>query len=368
MTKHDYKQTAYYILYLIRCVLQNKVPSNDKIEKMDMALLYKVAEDHSLSAIVAYALETAHVHISAFEDAKNRAIKKCILFDYEREKILAELEAAGIWYMPLKGVILKELYPRIGMRQMCDNDILFDKKYQASVKLIMQGLGYDVISYRVGCNDKYNKLPVLNFEMHHSLFSEGHEKQFYDYYNDIKNKLFSETDNGYSYRFTDEDFYIYMIVHEYKHYRDGGTGLRSLVDEYVYINKYSSKLNMSYIETELKKLGIFEFEKNQRILSKKIMCGVKLEKYEKEILDYIIFSGTYGNIENHVKNKAGFTISSKICYLFHRVFITMPQIKSSYPFFNDYKFLLPILPAYRLVKLLTVSRKRIISELKVLFG
>ena len=28
-----------------------------------------------------------------------------------------------------------------------------------------------------------------------------------------------------------------MIVHEYKHYSGGGTGLRSLLDTYVYLRK-----------------------------------------------------------------------------------------------------------------------------------
>lgn len=43
-------------------------------------------------------------------------------------------EKAGIWYLPLKGVILKEMYPVYGIRQMADNDILFDFTYRKEVK------------------------------------------------------------------------------------------------------------------------------------------------------------------------------------------------------------------------------------------
>lgn len=45
--------------------------------------------------------------------------------------------------MPLKGVILKELYPKIGMRQMSDNDILFDETYRKDVVRFMKNKGYD---------------------------------------------------------------------------------------------------------------------------------------------------------------------------------------------------------------------------------
>ena len=37
--------------------------------------------------------------------------------------------------------------------------------------------------------------------------------------------------------FTDEDFYVFIVAHEYKHFADlGGTGIRNLVDRYVYLN------------------------------------------------------------------------------------------------------------------------------------
>lgn len=59
MTKHDFKQHAYYMIYLIRCVLHDQIPQKEKLDKIDLSKLYEVAEKHSLSAITAYALESA---------------------------------------------------------------------------------------------------------------------------------------------------------------------------------------------------------------------------------------------------------------------------------------------------------------------
>ena len=76
MTKHDYKQNAYYMIYLIRCVLHNKIPAKEKLDKMDLQQLYEVAQEHSLTAITAYALESAGVYDEAFKQAKSKAIRK----------------------------------------------------------------------------------------------------------------------------------------------------------------------------------------------------------------------------------------------------------------------------------------------------
>lgn len=137
MNKHDYKQNAYYLMYLIRCVLNDKIPAKEKLDKMNLSGVFAVAKAHSLTAIAAYALESAGIYDNAFEEEKNKAIRKEIILDAEREKVLAELGKAGIWYMPLKGIIIKDLYPQIGMRQMCDNDILFNKSKIEMLKQLM---------------------------------------------------------------------------------------------------------------------------------------------------------------------------------------------------------------------------------------
>ena len=90
---------------------------------MDLDSLYKACKWHTLRATVFTALKSAGAEHSDFFQAYNKAVRKNILFDSEREAITSEMEKQGIWYLPLKGAILKELYPQIGMREMSDNDI-----------------------------------------------------------------------------------------------------------------------------------------------------------------------------------------------------------------------------------------------------
>lgn len=374
MTNHDYKQNAYYLMYLIRCVLNNKIPAKEKIDKINLSDLLTVAKAHSLTAIAAYTLESAGIYDKDFEEKKFKAIRKNIILDTEREAVLAELEKAGIWYMPLKGSVIKDLYPQTGMRQMCDVDILFDSNCLTNVKNIMRDLGFKVLHGYCGHDIAFEKPPVSNFELHTHLFGTGHSEILNDYYGNVKRLLRKDEDNDFGYHFSCEDYYVFMIAHSYKHFSNGGTGLRSLVDTYVYLTQYGDKLDMKYVQQECEKLEIAEFEKQNRELALLLLGGKKLSQDERDLFDYYIFSGTYGNVTNRVRNKLeSDTISAKFKYLVSRVLVPVSKRNCLYQAYaNRYKWFyknrarLPLLMIYRFGIALTKKRKLILTELKAL--
>lgn len=374
MTKHDYKQNAYYLMYLIRCVLNNKTPAKEKLDKMDLSGVFEVAKGHSLTAIAAYALESAGIYDKDFEEEKNKAIRKTIILDAERENVLAELEKACIWYMPLKGILIKDLYPQIGMRQMCDNDILFDKTKIKYLKQVMLSLGFKMVHDDFGHDIVFTKPPLSNFEMHTHLFGSGQDEKMNQYYDNVKVKLINN--DNYGFHFSNEDYYIFMIAHANKHFSRGGTGLRSLVDTYVYLNHYAGKLDMRYIENECEKLGIAEYEKQTRNLSLHLLGGKKLTAGECKMFDYIIFSGTYGTIDNIVSNtikKNSNGHFDKIKYICQRLMVPVSEKNEKYrifaiyyPWFYKSKARLPLLFFYRIGSIFTSKRSRAKAEISAL--
>ena len=174
-----------------------------------------------------------------------------------------------------------------------------------------------------------------------------------------------------------EDFYIYITAHEYKHFYQGGTGLRNLVDRYIFLEHYKEVLDHEYIEHELKKMDIQDYEKNSRQLCQKMFEGKKLSDDEKALLDYYIFSGSYGTTENLVKNTLEIKYNNKggrFYYLLDRFLVPVrksdPYYRSysvQYPLFYKHKILLPTLPFYRLLRALCKSRGRLITEIKTAF-
>lgn len=349
------------LIYLASCAVNGAIPDARRVADMDFKKLYKAASRHMLTSITAFALERTGIHNSNFIKAKAQAIRKNVILDTERKVLFEKLDAARIWHMPLKGAILKNLYPSYGMRQMADNDILFDASRADDVKAIMEGLGFTTVSFGHGNHDVYHKSPVYNFEMHRALFGSELDNRILTYYQDIKDTLIPC--GGFELRFSPENFYVYMVAHEYKHYSESGTGLRSLLDIYIYLQKIP--LDMDYVNGEMEKLGIGDFEKKNRNLATHLFGEEPLTSEDKAMLDYIIGSGTYGNLENRVNNKVR-KYGGRWRYIKYRIFMPLDMVKSSYPFFCKYKVFLPVLFIYRIGRGLTISGKQTIFELKSL--
>jgi len=361
------------LIYLCRCAVNKQKADASVIETMDLSMLYKVSEYHTLTAVVSYAIESAGIHNEAFEESREKAIRKNLFLDIERQKLFKFFENTRIWYMPLKGSVLKDMYPETGMRQMADNDILFDAAYQEKVRDYFTNQKYEVISYNQGNHDVYQKPPVLNFEMHTALFGKGHDEKWQNYYADIKERLIKDEDTEYAYHFSDEDFYIYITTHEYKHHTGAGTGIRSLLDCYVFLKIKSDILDWNYIESECRKLGIAEFEKQSRETALKTFGSSehKLSESDIELLNHFITSGTYGTVENAVKSgmkkyaeKTG--KKSKFSYILHRLIPDSDYYKSYAPLFWKYKILLPLFIVYRMFRGMFRHGKTVFRELEII--
>ena len=376
--------TVMDLIWLIRCALSRTKPDVERVAGMDQQKLYKLSAWHSLDALVGTAMSGAGDGTGAgamekrWKAAVDQAVRRTALFDAERSEFLRFMEENGIWYMPLKGVVLKDLYPHYGIRQMSDNDILFDVRHAEKVRDWFRGRGYKVKKYALRVHDTYLKEPIYNFEMHRTLFSPSKET-WYAYYANVKERLIKDEGNGCGFHFTDEDFYVYFFAHAAKHYKGGGTGLRMLVDLYLYASK-KTDLDWSYIERELKKLGLMESEKEMRELAATLFSGdtylseQALSPRQRELLSGIISSGTYGTVETQIGNKLErYTKEKKITgktrlklhYLRERFFPTTPEHREYYAFYYQHWWGRPLLLFVRFVKLL-INRKRVKKEFEAL--
>ena len=409
-------QIAYDMIYLAAFGINSKCKPDEKCleryltNEENRKELFRMSAKHFIDALTGMTLKQAGVVLPKYwEERMVKAVRKVILFDAERKKLCAWMDSEHIWYLPLKGIVLKEYYPSIGMRQMSDNDILFDAGAWERVEKHMLSEGYAAESVGKGNHDVYQKPPVYNFEMHRSLYGRGNDERWVEYYSDIKSSLLSdqpevvcdavhgagenttanqtESTNGgnisYGYHMSDEDFYIYITSHAYKHYSGSGTGIRTLLDFYAYLNAKEESLDFDYIQTECRKLGISDFEKCNRRLCRKVFSSQQiydrvafeqsLSADEMEMLKYYLSSGVYGTFERMVENRIekqkktdGRGKLSKLTYYCHRVFPGM-ELYGNYPLLVKHKFLIPAYWVYRLVRLLFSKKRRnhILHEVKV---
>ncbi|MBQ6611715.1 MAG: nucleotidyltransferase family protein [Oscillospiraceae bacterium] len=346
------------LIYLVSCAVNGVKPDPERVAGMDLDAIYKLASRHMLAATVAPALKAAGVQDERFAKALEHSALKSSTMDMEMDAVFTELDAAGIWYMPLKGTVLQHLYPVYGMRQMSDHDILFDAARADDVRRIMEGLGFCTEHFGTSHHDVYHKEPVCNFEMHRMLFGPSHEEKLYEYYRDVEKRLLGD---GYEKHLSPEDFYLHVIAHDYKHYSWGGTGLRPLLDTYVCLKNES--LDMAYVTKEAEKLGMAEFEAANRSLALHVFSGAELTEAERERMDHILSSGVYGSTIHHVENMMTKRGYGKLGYALDRFAVPVSRenreyaaFAAQYPFFYQHKVLLPFLPFYRILRAMKAGR------------
>ncbi|MBQ8963972.1 MAG: nucleotidyltransferase family protein [Clostridia bacterium] len=362
MTEQEIRAATDGIIYLTGCAVNKTVPDGQRIAAMDLDQVYELAHVHKLTAAVGMALESAGLRDERFVKAVAQAQRRTALMDADRAALLERMEAAGIWYMPLKGVPLKELYPRYGMREMVDNDILFDAQRRRDVRDIMESLGFQTKRYGQFNDDDYIKPPVSNFEMHIDLFDNITQGELHAYYENVKDRLLKDPNSAYGYHFSDEDFYLYMVAHEFKHYSGlGGTGFRSLLDTYVFLSRKA--LDMDYVRREAEKLGIGAFEARNRTLAMRLFAGEALSDEERAVLDYMASSGAFGSLQNNVENQ----IREKGWDGFVHSRLTPPYelMREKYPILKKAPVLYPFVWVYRLVSKLFTNNRKIVAEAKV---
>ena len=362
------EKTSEILIYLMACSLQGTKPEGALLANIDMEALHRLAKAHSVSAMVCMALEQTDVFQHAAEttrlkwlDCKNKAVRKNMLLDAERHQLEKEFAEHGIWYMPLKGSILKDWYPKFGMREMADNDILFDASKRKEVKAIFQGRGYTVKGYNKSNHDEYEKPPIYNFEMHVSLF-HGMYKELTEQYENVKERLLPVDGTAYQFAFTPEDFYVFVLAHAHKHYSHSGTGIRTLADIYIMNQKLGGTMNWEYVDSELRGLGIFSYERESRELAQKLFgiaelpMEANLSEVEQQMLAYYLGASTYGTIENWTLNQmqklqpdgGAITAHTKQKYLLSRIFPGREWCKACAPTVYKYPVLLPFFWVWRL--------------------
>ena len=379
-------RTSEQLLYLMACALQGVSAREEILADADLKQLLIMARKHSVASMVCMALEKTAIFANADEAAKkqwlevkNKAVRKNMLLDAERKTILHELEIQGIWYMPLKGSILKDWYPKPGMREMADNDILFDPSGREQVREIFQNRGYKTVSFGKINHDEYEKPPIYNFEMHVSLF-HGMYKEFTKQYENVKERLLPVDGTAYQFAFTPEDFYVFALAHAHKHYSHSGTGVRTLADIYVMDRHLGDIMDRDEVEQKLTQLGIAEYEQHSRVLAEKLFSAVRplaeieLTEDEKEMLLYYCDATTYGTVGNSVNNRLhelqedseDITLWTKLKYCGVRLFPGREFCKYAYPFVYKHPWTMPFFWVLRIVDKGITHRRKVKQELKAL--
>ena len=283
---------------------------------------------------------------------------------YALEQIYKAFDENGIDYMPLKGSVLKYIYPKPEMRPMGDADILIKNEQTEKINSVISSLGYVKDESHKGDYDTvWDKKGVLHLELHWNIVSPIN-RAYYKYFQTGWQFACKADEKSRKYEMAPEDNLIYLFTHFANHYRYGGIGIRHLTDFYVFIMKNPNLDNIK-IESALSEMGLLQFYKNVLNTADVWFNG----KNSTEITDFItekIFSGgSYGTQAAHaLSSETRISGAKNKNRLIRRIFPSRNNMEHNFPIVKKYPVLIPLLWVFRWVRALLFRRKNIKAEYK----
>lgn len=328
-------------------------------DNIDFKKLFLLAKRHSLGTLFYDALkDDDRIPAPVKDEAKQHylaQVSQQISQDYYAEELFQKLREKNIKYMPLKGYVLRKLYPSSELRTSCDVDIFYDKTRRKEVEQIL--LAMDFKKEEEGCKNAAWINGNVTIEMHHELANEN--SAYFDYYRSVWERLL--TKDGIEYTFKNEDFYIYFLVHAASHFSGGGFGVRTLLDIYVY-NK-SVVMDKVYLYKELEKIRLDVFCRQLEKITAACFENADLDEEGEFLLDYIVGAGTYGNSENSTAisslSEQNSVPKNRRKYLIKTIFPPFKIMKSKYPILKKVPILYPFMWVWRWFGVAFRRRERI---------
>ena len=308
-----------------------------------LSSLYKLSARHDIGHLVGDALQRLSLlsgDIGArFIKARELAIYRYTQMQYEYNRITEALENAKIAHMPLKGAIIREYYPKGWMRTSCDIDILIRAEELSTAReLLVDGLGYKMDGEHTEHDITLVSPAGVRLELHHTLCDAGDEWGR-DILSDIWSYAVLKDGCQTHYILPDDIFYFYHIEHMARHFTLGGCGVRPLID--LWLLNRADNIDREKRTERLKSASLYDFALVMERLSDVWLSGGESDETLKEIEEYIILGGVYGNAENRVavqQSRSG----GRLKYLMSRVFISNEALKRKYPILEKRPYLLPI--------------------------
>lgn len=368
-------EVMYIYQYLAKII--NKQLNGEKYEidetGLDFDQLVDIAKRNHIVYIVFSELIGAKSISDEQRDYLRSAIKRSILTTLmqtsEIKSLSDSFEKNGVKNIFLKGSILKNIYPRPEIREMSDIDILIDEEDMEKAQALLTSIGYK-LHESIKHHDIYYKAPYLVLEAHRALYDKTVDSNQYSFFLDLTNRKM-KNNCEYSYEFSKEDFYVYMLAHAAKHFYAMGCGIRNLIDVYVYLSKYKNSMDMDEVNQKLEKCGIKSFAQHMEKLAFDWLEEKELDEFYESLFQYMLDSGIYGKDENGIWNKFAYVEKNCVSRFELKRWYYFPPLyymSEYYPWLDRHPHMLPIAWVVRLFKGLIhkkgVKKRKMVHDIK----
>lgn len=351
--------TKEYFLSVVSAALCG-TPVPPKPENVDFADIYRLAARNAVQGLFYLAFSPLQdtVPEEVFARLKKAYQLECVRETAQQaflKELRADFTAEGIDFMLLKGTHLKSLYPQPEMRFMVDMDVLVRENSIEKAKEILLKKGLE-LHFDNGKDIVFRKKPFLTVELHRSLFQE--EYYMYPYFAAAWER--TENADGTEYKMPANDLYVYTLAHLAEHYLEAGSCFRPMMDLFLMEKTHADTLDFDYIDKQFSEIGILEFARNVRRLSKAMFDGAVRD-------DTLLLMENFITLGPPVKNaaeasKAATSQKSKSRRIFETLFPNYRHMTLKYPVLKKLPVLLPIFWLIRIFQYAFTKDKRLIAK------
>lgn len=342
-----------YAIALLTAVLHNtEVPPLP--EGLRWQQVYETTRQHSVEAMVFSAVEplvrTEPELYAVWKGSCDQDMAQTLTQMSEEPRLLGAFSGAGLRALPVKGGVLRAMYPSPGFRQMSDIDLILPPEEMEQAAALLASLGYQApkVDFAQEHEASFCLPPFLSVELHDSPVKPDDPRA--GYYRDIWSRAVPDPGWPGIFRLRTEDEYLYLLVHFLQHYEDAGIGIRQVMDVYVFLQAEKSRMDEAYLAKEAEKMGITSAREAIEALAEYCFSGqtVQPDPELDEMMEFCILSGAYGSHRSRslsimrkaqqAETKRGW----KLRYILRRIFPPAEELYRRYPSARRAPWLLPL--------------------------
>ncbi len=356
------------LFLLIKSLLGEVSPSLGELSEEELSVLYSLSKKHDVAHLVGTALDKQGLLPKESEISKKFKKQQMIAvlrrerLDFELSQIRGVLEEAGIRFLPLKGAVLRSLYPSPWLRTSCDVDVLVDESnLDACVALLCEKLGYTADAKRDYHDISLHAPSGVHLELHFSILEkmeqiDGELSRVWEFASPIG-------EGAFEHRLTNEYLVFHTVAHTAYHFVHGGCGIRPLLDLFLLREKLS--LDETALGAHLSRCSLEAFYESAVALSQVWFGDGETTELTAAMQEYLLSGGVYGSLENRV-SVAQSALGGKTKYLLRRIFLPYSDLCLQYPVLKQHKLLTPFCEVGRWFRILFGGRaRRSARELRV---
>lgn len=320
--------------------------------------LYVWARKQDVYPLIADAIRMENIPLgdevkSVYEKADYASLIRYERMKYDLAEIEKLLNGAKIAHLPLKGAVVRELYPKKEYRLSSDIDILIHTEdLQKTEKLVISELHFEKLK-ESNHDYSYRTVDGVSVEIHYGFI------KFYPEMDEVLKNVWEQSvsvSGDYTFAMPNDLFVYYHLAHLAKHFLYSGFGIRSLIDLYVMTEKgYYDKENvLSLCKTG--QIDVFAKE----IFALMDYCfyqGQPTEQTEK-VLEKMLYGSLFGNEKDgfvYIKRQRK---KSKLSRFFSHIFPSYTAMKSNYPVLSKCPILLPFVWIRRWLKIFSPKKRK----------